>query len=64
MLVSIRMQPSAASDAAGASDSEHFHELDSENVNAARVNSSRQMCFATYEDDFQRRWSKIELHSY
>ena len=62
-LVPIRMQSSTAREAACASDSENFHELDSENVNAARVNFSMQMCFATYEYNCQRRWSKIVLHS-
>ena len=42
-LVPIRMQSSTAREAACASDSENFHELDSENVNAARVNFSMQM---------------------
>ena len=46
-LVPIRMQSSTASEAACASDSENLHELDSENVNAARVIFSIQMCFAT-----------------
>ena len=54
-LVPIRMQSSTAREAACASDSENFHELDSENVNAARVNFSMQMCFATYEYNCQRR---------
>ena len=58
------MQSSTAREAACASDSENFHELDSENVNAARVNFSMQMCFATYEYNCQRRWSKIVLHSF